>query len=81
MSSWRRAWGLSPLIESVGSGESVIENFERHTDSRIFLSGNTGKWTIRLIRDDYVLNDLPELTQDEISNLVIARQGPPGHVH
>lgn len=68
--------GLSPLIETTTSASSVIENFERHTDARIFVSGETGKWKIRLIRDDYDPNTLPELTQDEVSDLNIARQGP-----
>lgn len=67
--------GLSVLIEKKGSAESVIQNFERHTDSRIFLSPKTGKWTIRLIRGDYDPDDLPELTEDEVSDFRLNRQG------
>lgn len=69
------ATGISVLIEANTSGDDILADIERHTDSHIFVSARTGLWTMRVVREDYDLETIPVLTTAHYSDLELSRQG------
>lgn len=51
--------GLSLLLSGQGSVEDFIQQIQKHINSVIYTDRSTGKFVLKLIRDDYVIGDLP----------------------
>ena len=68
--AWRAAaltlfnenFGISIIWLQQVTIEKFIENILNHIDANVFVNRRTGLFTIKLLRDDYVLADLPVLT-------------------
>jgi hypothetical protein len=58
--------GMSTITDSETSAEQTISEILRHIDAVLYTDPATGLWTLNLVRNDYVVADLPELTQDDI---------------
>lgn len=50
--------GLSLVWDNTKSIEEMIKEVDRHVDSLTFINPNNGKWTMRLVREDYSVADL-----------------------
>lgn len=50
--------GMSLLNASPSSRDNFKSEIERHIDANTYFDQATGKWEVKLIRDDYVLGDL-----------------------
>jgi hypothetical protein len=50
--------GISMLFTSPADVESHVAEVARHTNSILYQDQTTGKWNIKLLRDDYSLTDL-----------------------
>jgi hypothetical protein len=61
--------GMSMMIQSPNDVEGVVEEVLRQIDGILYQDPVTGKVNIRLIRDDYVLEDLPILNEVSIKEL------------
>lgn len=59
-------FGLSFVWDHSSTAESFITNVLTHIDGFIYIDINTGKITLKLIRDDYNEADLPVLNEDNI---------------
>lgn len=59
--------GISLQIQNVNSGQSIVEEILRQVDGILYPDPTTGQMTITLIREDYVLGDLPVF---DASNIV-----------
>lgn len=55
--------GLSFISQDSQVAGDLIEELLRHIDAAFYHDRQTGKWTIRLIRDDYDPNSLPILNR------------------
>lgn len=56
--------GMSLLLERPMRAQQLMEEIQRHIDGVVFLDQTTGKWTVKLARDDYDINTVPQLTDD-----------------
>ncbi len=54
--------GFSYAINSTTEAEEFIGIVEEQIDGKVILDLSTGKWKLVLARNDYVINDLPEVT-------------------
>jgi len=54
--------GLSMLIDTSGSADEIIAEILRHVDGVVFIDPQTGRFTMRLARNDYVVSSLPEVS-------------------
>lgn len=66
--------GISFKMDDSKKAGDWIDEICRHIDARVFFDDTQGLITIKLIRDDYVVADLEEITSDDYSNLVISRK-------
>ena len=66
---YAEGFGLSVLWEEQGTIEEFINDIKAHVDANLYVHPRTGKWTLRLIRDDYDVADLPILGEAEISRV------------
>lgn len=62
-------FGLSLLWTRQTSVEEFIDEILRHVDGVRYVDKSTGKFSIRLIRDDYVLSNLLVLEEDYIEKI------------
>lgn len=60
--------GMSMNIDSGIEGLEFLNEIERQVDGFVFQDPETGLWTIKLARDDYVVADIPTL--DVKTNLI-----------
>jgi len=58
--------GCSVLVTSESDGKRLITELLRQIDAIMYQDPDTGKVTISLIRDDYVINDLPIFDENDI---------------
>jgi hypothetical protein len=58
--------GFSLILDSQREAYDLIEEIQRQVDGVVFISPRTGKWKIKLIRNDYVVDDLVELNESNI---------------
>lgn len=56
--------GFSMLVDSALESSAFKEEIERQINGKIFLSPQDGKWRVKLARDDYSINSVPELKKD-----------------
>jgi hypothetical protein len=61
--------GLSFLWTQDTSVFDFIREVDRHADTMTFINPFTGKWTCRLIRDDYDLSTIPALGPDQVMEI------------
>lgn len=66
-------FGLSMFIDSAQEAKSAIEEILRHIDGVLALSPDTGLVELRLIRGDYVADDLPLFGPNEIRSFSFSR--------
>lgn len=58
--------GMSILWNSDSEFHDILREVERVTNSSIFEEPSTGLWTIQAIRDDWTLEDLPQLDASNV---------------
>lgn len=63
---WDECFGLSLLWTREERIEEFISVILAHIDAYLYLSRTTGKFTLKLIRNDYVLGDLPQFDEDDV---------------
>lgn len=59
-------FGLSLLWEQQGSIEEFVGDVQTHIDGRIYVHPRTGLWTLKLIREDYDIGELPTLGPQQV---------------
>lgn len=67
-------FGLSMLWNQAGTIEAFVNDILSHINGSIFTHPRTGKTTIRLLRDDYDVNTLREVTPDNARVLSFSRK-------
>jgi len=65
--------GLNIILHSSKKGIDWIEEILRYINGFVFLNQNTGKYSLKLLRQDYVLDDLMEITEDNSSDVEFTR--------
>ena len=58
--------GISMLIDSPGTAEGMMAEILRHVDGVVFIDPETGKFSMKLARADYVVSSLPLLNPSNI---------------
>ena len=58
--------GVSVQVTTAAQGKKVISEILRQIDGILYQAPTTGKFTIKLIRDDYVVEDLDVYNEDDI---------------
>jgi hypothetical protein len=58
--------GISMLIDTAGTGESLSAEILRHVDGVIYVDPETGLHTMALARDDYDIDTIPEINPSNI---------------
>lgn len=66
---YNEAMGISLVWDEQVVLESFINEIVRHIDAALFVSRSTGKFTLRLMRDDYVLATLPHFDESNIDKI------------
>ncbi len=64
--------GISMVIDRQIDCGQTLDEIERQIDGKIFVDPSTGLWTVKLIRDDYAVLSVPELTKE--TNVVTVRK-------
>lgn len=63
---YSESFGISMLLDADSSADTVFSEICKTVDCVIFTDPSTGQWTIKLIRDDYAVGDLLEITKDDL---------------
>lgn len=63
---YNESFGLSLLLSNQDKTDAFIQEVLRHVQGVIYESRTTGKFIIKLIRDDYVVDDLPVFDESNI---------------
>lgn len=58
--------GFSMALTRLMPDATFLEEIERQIDGKVFLHSVTGKWSVKLARDDYDIDLVPELTVDNV---------------
>jgi len=58
--------GYSRLLDRVMEAKDLLREIEQQIDGVIFLDHQTGKWRVKLIRDDYDIDLVPQLNESNI---------------
>ena len=66
--------GISFTMDDSKKAGDWIDEICRHIDAKVFFDDTIGKITIKLIRDDYDVDDLDEITSDDYSKLILSRK-------
>lgn len=61
--------GVSLLWDRQEKLETFIDEVKKHIDAAVYVSRKTGKYVIKLIRNDYVADDLLHLDESNISRI------------
>lgn len=61
--------GFSMIMDVAMEAVELIAEVERHIDGVLFLDHRTGKWKIKLARNDYDVDTIPEFTNDNIQSV------------
>lgn len=65
--------GLSMLQDRATTGKDLVFEILRHVDGIVYVEPTTGLLTITLVREDYVLDDLPVLDENNCTVTGFAR--------
>lgn len=63
------AFGLSLIWNQSSTLEDFIKEILNHINAKLFVSPSTGKWTLKLLRDDYVLANLLDLNPSNVATV------------
>lgn len=58
--------GISMLIDNGSTADGIMDDILRHIDGVVFIDPETGKFTLKLARNDYVVASLPLLDPSNI---------------
>jgi len=61
--------GMSLSVQSTNSAKSIVEEVLRQVDGLLYQDPVTGKLVVRLIREDYVVGDLPVFNEKNIDSI------------
>jgi hypothetical protein len=61
--------GFSMLLDRETPAKEILAELQRHIDGVVFLDQTTGKWAIKLARADYDIDTVPQLTDDNVSEV------------
>lgn len=61
--------GFSMQLDKAIEAVELIAELERHVDGVVRLDHRTGKWKIKLARNDYDINTVPEFTIDNVKTI------------
>jgi len=64
---FNESFGLSFLWKTPAEKSEFLDTLERHVDARVYVDRITGKWELKLIRDDYVFANLYVLDDSNIA--------------
>lgn len=62
---WDEGMGGAFAWVNQSSVEQIVKEMQDHINGWVFQHPRTGKWTIKLVRDDYDVNDLPVITPND----------------
>jgi len=66
---YNEGFGLSMLWDHSSSIENFIAEILKHIDGSLFTDLRTGKFTIKLVRDDYDINSIPLFDESNITKI------------
>lgn len=61
--------GFSLLLDREMPARDMLQELGRQIDGAIFVSHVTGKWTVKLARADYDIDTIPQLTDDNVTEV------------
>lgn len=64
---YNEGFGLSLLWDRAVEGEDFISEILKYIDGGIYIDRNTGRYMLRLIRNDYDINTIPVLDESNIT--------------
>ena len=67
--------GMSMIIDNGIEGLDFLNEIERQVDGFVFQNPETGLWTIKLARDDYVIASIPTLDETNLVEIADYSQG------
>lgn len=62
-------FGLSLILENGNQFDDIRKDIEKHVSCNIFFSNLKGKWTIKLNRQDYDVNNILQLNENNITGV------------
>jgi hypothetical protein len=66
---WAEANGCSVIISNPAQGSTIAKEVMAQINASMYQDPSTGLIKVKLIRDDYVIADLPVLTPSEVSDI------------
>lgn len=61
--------GFSMVLDRQRRASDLMQELQRQISGLVFLDQTTGKWTIKLVRDDYTLGTLPALNDSNVKEV------------
>lgn len=61
--------GFSFLLDREMSAKDLLQELQRQMDGVVFLSQTSGKWKIKLARDDYTIGSVPQLNDSNVTEV------------
>lgn len=61
--------GWAMTLQKVMQSAELIQEIERQIDGKIFLDHRSGKWKVKLARDDYDIDTVPQLSDDNVKEV------------
>lgn len=71
---YSEGFGLSFIWERSQSIEDIVQSVMEHIDAALYVSRDTGKFCLKLARDDYDPNTIPVLGEDDIVSITDFRR-------
>ena len=66
--------GMSMIWNTSTRLKNFIDEIKKHINATLYIDRSTGLFEIKLIRDDYVIEDLPEFDQSNITKIMNFRR-------
>lgn len=61
--------GFSMILDRQMTAKELLGELQRQIDGVVYLKQSTGKWSIKLARDDYDIDLVPQLTDDNVDEV------------
>ena len=61
--------GFSMVVDQTMTAAALLKELQRQIDGVLFLDHKTGKWKIKLARDDYSIGSVPQFTDDNVREI------------
>ena len=71
---YKERMGMSIAWSESKTGKEFIDNVLEHINGELYVDRITNQWTLKLIRDDYNINDLVHLTESHYKSLTFERK-------